>query len=448
MEKMRVGKDAYMGLPDNFGGVNHIIVGAPGSGKTRYLLEPMLLQMNACIHLIVDIKGSLYPRLHQSLEDMGYETEIYDFINMAGNRYNPLEFINNEENALELATAIIGHPVIREDPFWEQNATSLLVGLIGYGIYFKRHKAIYLDVEEELYRRNYARVANREMLLPVLKNTSNNSTLSLGFLLDMLAEAPVDPDNGFDSTFLDRFRYLDKKLGGNWWPYKRIISSVGGGLSGRTASSIVVTLMSATNAYRSEGIKKIMKKNDFHPEELGYKKKAIFIQLKDYDASLHPVAALMINQSVNRLVEEAGAGYLEVPVQIWMDDCGSYVIPRLTQYMSCCRSRGIGFSLLCQSEHQLRHAYGDSEAETIIQCCHAYFYLGGEDRNSSSRISVRANVLQSDVLSMNSSSMYLIQQGHKARRIAKFNENEKNAYEHNLVAMHTIPKQQTVTLSN
>ena len=131
-----------------------------------------------------------------------------------------------------------------------------------------------------------------------------------------------------------------------------------------------------------------------------------------------------------------------------MDDCGSYVIPRLTQYMSCCRSRGIGFSLLCQSEHQLRHAYGDSEAETIIQSCHAYFYLGGEDRNSSSRISVRANVLQSDVLSMNSSSMYLIQQGHKARRIAKFNENEKNAYEHNLVAMHTIPKQQTVTLSN
>ena len=23
MEKMRIGKDAYMGLPDNFGGVNH-----------------------------------------------------------------------------------------------------------------------------------------------------------------------------------------------------------------------------------------------------------------------------------------------------------------------------------------------------------------------------------------------------------------------------------------
>ncbi|MGF0144034.1 hypothetical protein [Sharpea azabuensis] len=73
MEKMRVGKDAYMGLPDNFGGVNHMIVGAPGSGKTRYLLEPMLLQMNTYSHLIVDIKDSLYPRLHKSLEDMAYD---------------------------------------------------------------------------------------------------------------------------------------------------------------------------------------------------------------------------------------------------------------------------------------------------------------------------------------------------------------------------------------
>lgn len=76
----------------------------------------------------------------------------------------------------------------------------------------------------------------------------------------------------------------------------------------------------------------------------------------------------MINQAVNKLIEEAGTSHLDIPVQIWTDDCGSYVIPSLAQYMSCCRSRGIGFSLLCQSEHQLREAYGASEAETIIQC--------------------------------------------------------------------------------
>lgn len=448
MEKMKVGKDAYIGLPDHFGGVNHMIIGAPGYGKTRYLLEPMLLQMNACSHLIVDIKGSLYPRLHQSLEDMGYETEIYDYIHMKGQHYNPLQFINKEEDALELATAILGQPSSHEDPFWRKSAISLLTGMIGYGVYFRRHKSLYQRVEEELKRSNYKPVSNSKILLSVLKNTSNNDTLSLGLVLDMLAELPVDCDDGVDHTFIERFEYLNDKLGGNWWPYKRIISTIGGGLSGRTASCIIATAMSGTNAYRAEAVKKIMKKNDFFPEEFGYKKKSLFIQLKDYDASLHPVAALMINQAVNKLIEEAGTSHLDIPVQIWMDDCGSYVIPSLAQYMSCCRSRGIGFSLLCQSEHQLREAYGASEAETIIQCCHAYFYLGGEDQNSSLRISTRANIMQSDVLSMNRSSMYLIQQGHKARRIFKFNEDEKNTYEHNLVAMHTIPKQQSVTLSN
>ncbi|WP_143064979.1 hypothetical protein [Sharpea azabuensis] len=64
------------------------------------------------------------------------------------------------------------------------------------------------------------------------------------------------------------------------------------------------------------------------------------------------------------------------------------------------------------------------------------------------RISIRANVIQSDVLSMNSSSMYLIQQGHKARRVVKFSEDEKNTYERNLVAMHTIHRQQSAALIN
>ena len=56
--------------------------------------------------------------------------------------------------------------------------------------------------------------------------------------------------------------------------------------------------------------------------------------------------------------------------------------------------------------------------------------------------------MQSDVLSMNRSSMYLIQQGHKARRVVKFIEDEKNAYERNLVAMHTIHRQQSAALIN
>ena len=43
---------------------------------------------------------------------------------------------------------------------------------------------------------------------------------------------------------------------------------------------------------------------------------------------------------------------------------------------------------------------------------------------------------------------YLIQQGHKARRVVKFSEDEKNTYERNLVAMHTIHRQQSAALIN
>ena len=47
-DRIEIGMNPYMMTPENFGGVNHMILGAPGTGKTRYLLEPMLLQDEQC----------------------------------------------------------------------------------------------------------------------------------------------------------------------------------------------------------------------------------------------------------------------------------------------------------------------------------------------------------------------------------------------------------------
>lgn len=431
--RIEIGMNSYMTTPENFGGVNHIILGAPGTGKTRYLLEPMLLQMSDTSHIIVDIKGSLYDSLNERLIDRGYSTECYDFIDMEGLGYNPLEEVHSEEDALAVATAIVGKTSEKEDPFWNRSVVNILAAVIGYGEGFRRNRSRYISVEERLYdngtigRREYMK--NRRMMEAI----PEGEPLSLPFVIDMIAECNGINQPGEDPTAVEeRFHTLMAFKGPEWWPGKRFKAFTAA--SDKTISSIIATFSSLTNAFRTEAMRWTLSRNHFHVESFAKEKKAIFIQLKDYDTSLHQVAAIMITQAINGLLRIAGKGNLDIPVQVWMDDCGSYVVPGLADKMACCRSRGIGFTLLCQSEHQLRTGYGHNEAETIIQCCHSYFYLGGEDYESTRRISVRGDLPQSEVLAMDRGYMYVIQQGQRLRRIRKIDEGEKRRVESRALA--------------
>jgi type IV secretion system protein VirD4 len=416
MNKLVVGKNAVIDIPEDFGGVNYMVLGAPGSGKTRYLLEPLLLQMNKQSHIIVDIKGSLYDDLHKRLEKNGYETKVFDFINFNCDHYNPIEFVYSEEDALALATAIIGVPAEKEDPFWKNNAINVLTALIGYAADY-RYYAQYYRKFDQIHPKDCH--LNFDQMKP-------GKPLGLPTVLKLLPEVNEE-DYAYKNALRHRIAESTPE-GTSWWPCERL-ALYDASLTTKTAQTILMSIQSETNAFISERIEQMMLDNDFDPLRLSARKTAIFIQLKDYDASLHQVASLMITQAVNALIEYAGNDCLEIPVQIWMDDCGSYSVPHLTDYLACCRSRGIGFTLLCQSEHQLLSKYGDINGETIVQCCHTYIYMGGEDRTSAIRISERGNVMLADILSMDRRSMYIIQQGQKLNKVLKHDEYSKQALE-------------------
>lgn len=418
MNKIHIGKNACIEIPNNFGGVNYIILGAPGSGKTRYLLEPMLLQMYDRSHMIIDIKGSLYDKLHTKLERIGYRTQCFDFINFNSDHYNPIEFVNSEEDALALATSIVGIPKgDREDPFWRTNAINIIAALIGYASEFPRFRNEYIEYELKHGDPNMA---------SYLRFVKPEAKLGFSYVLRLLPEIN-NSATGYNNELEQRFRCCSHHAR-YWWPTRRL-ASYNTEDSSKTIGSIVMTIAAYISPYITNEITSMMNSNDFRPEDMGNERMAIFVKLKDYDSSLHQVASLMISQAVDSLIAEAGNDSLKVPVQIWMDDCGSYSLPQLTDYLACARSRNIGFTMLCQSEHQLASRYGRINSETIIQCANCYIYMGGEDATSASRISIRGNIMKSSVLSMDRKYMYVIQQGHKLRKVLKFDEENKREIE-------------------
>ncbi|RAN85669.1 conjugal transfer protein TraG, partial [Bacillus sp. SRB_28] len=79
------------------------VVGGSGSGKTRFIVKPNMLQMNATF-VVTDPKGTIVNEIGMALKNVGkYKIKIFNTINFTKSmRYNPLKYVHNEQDILKL----------------------------------------------------------------------------------------------------------------------------------------------------------------------------------------------------------------------------------------------------------------------------------------------------------------------------------------------------------
>ncbi len=124
-----------------------MVIGSTGSGKTQLILLPQLrLAIKAQESFIVhDVKGEIYDILSGELKKQKYNTIVINLDNPTlGNNYNPLslpyELYKNgqKDKAIELLENVGYYFCCKEtfnasfDPFWNNSATSLFIGLSLY----------------------------------------------------------------------------------------------------------------------------------------------------------------------------------------------------------------------------------------------------------------------------------------------------------------------------
>ena len=107
---------------------NVLVIGGSGSGKTRYLLKPNLMQCHSS-YVITDPKGSLLIECGHLLEKKKYQIRFFNTINFKKSlHYNPFHYIHSEKDILKLANVLIANTdggQKSSDPFW-RNAEMLL----------------------------------------------------------------------------------------------------------------------------------------------------------------------------------------------------------------------------------------------------------------------------------------------------------------------------------
>jgi len=119
---------------------NMLVIGGSGSGKTRFVLKPNLMQCRSKEYpvsfVVTDPKGSILIECGKMLRRYGYKIKILNTINFAKSmHYNPLSYIRSEKDILKLVTTLISNTNNGQkgsDPFWEKSETLLYTALIAY----------------------------------------------------------------------------------------------------------------------------------------------------------------------------------------------------------------------------------------------------------------------------------------------------------------------------
>lgn len=122
----------------HFHALNTLILGATGSGKSRYYLKPNLLQMN-CSYVVTDPSGGILLENGETLRRFGYNVKVFDLVQMGNcDSYNPLKYCHKESDIKKIVQAFIkntdssgGKGGGNKDPFWDDAMNAFMCACIG-----------------------------------------------------------------------------------------------------------------------------------------------------------------------------------------------------------------------------------------------------------------------------------------------------------------------------
>lgn len=339
--------------------LNNLIIGGSGSGKSRSVMLPNMLQ-GFCSYIVTDPKGELLEKAGHFLADVkGYKIRVLnldDKTNSDG--YNPFVYIHPERDGFEervlslIETIIIntdgGEKKEGGDPFWGKAERLFL-----QSIFFFTTDGF---VPEE---RNMSTVMKLISMLEIGEEEDNR-----------------DSDLDYFAKIFER-RFGSNHIGVQ--QYNEFRSKA----SGKTAKSIVISAVARLAPFRTKEVTRIFSYDSMNLATVGEEKTAIFVVVPPTDPSFNFIAGMLFTQLFQEIqycatqVHKHDGQRLPIPVRFLMDEFANTAeVPNFVRILAYARSLGVGISIVVQSLEQLKKMYKD-EWGVIVDNCNELLYLGG-----------------------------------------------------------------------
>ncbi len=358
---------AKFGYKDN---ANMLVLGQVGTGKTRSHVLPNIMEQNEISMVIADTKGELRAKTESLLRAKGYAIKSIDFDKPAesADHFNPFMYVHSPEDVLMLSDIIVStqQEYNRKDPYWDDSALLMLSAVAAYMC---------------------------EELRPSERTLHNLKRLICCF---SVRDDCADYKSPLDIIFDDLETKNPNSFALKQW---QAFSTIKG--ASRTTATICSVLLSKFSQFLTPDIEQLTSSDTLDFNSIGHKKTALFVSVSDVDRSKDRLVSLFYSLLLNALRNEADRQIdlsLPVHVHMFLDDFATSIyLPNFDSYISCLRSREISFSIVLQSEDQLRRLYG-CNASTIISNCAYYLFLGSNDLDCCQKIARRLNIPLDKVL--------------------------------------------------
>jgi type IV secretory pathway TraG/TraD family ATPase VirD4 len=379
----------YSSDPDQTGlNRNVLVVGASGSGKTVSFGEPELMETlqakNPMNRFFICTKRRVVEKYMPLFRKAGFHVYDLNLVDaMSGNCcFDPIAYVKNEEDITEVAKSIVMVDDRKEksvaDPFWDDASTALMSAEIGLA-FMTVDKPTFSDVLDIHFRLKFEEsgCGISTSLDPIFKKIE--------------AKKP-------DCYALNQ-----------WKTFKEAAP--------KTAKSIYVsmnpTLMAFTHNIRQS--MKLMNSIDF--ETVAAEKTIIFVTTSPVKKSLHSLANIFVAQAIAELfgiADKRPSGALAIPTHITFDDFATGArVSEMPEKISICREKNLSFSLLLQSEAQIKRMYGEYGAIEIMDNCDSYVFMGGNNFETARSISLKMNVPLEEILYMPIGQEIVFRRGQK-----------------------------------
>lgn len=367
---------------------NICVIGAPGSGKTRYIVKPNLMQLNSS-YLITDPKATLLPELGQMYLDAGYALKIVNLIDLARSmRYNPLAYVSDPivhgngkcqtdisrmVNVLMKNTNGTGEQA-KED-FWAKAERNLFRAVIGYLMYAANPEDRTFPSLIDLVDLARCKEEDDDYMSPLdhmfrkFETGEVWSDEAKGFVRDSSLEPHP---NHYCCRMYRKF-----KLG-----------------AGKTMKSILISVASRLSDFDNDELREMMSSDELELDVFGEKKCVLFLQTPDSDSTFAFVTSMLLyqffqlNKTKADTVYKAQGGKLPIPIQCYLDEFGT--IGKINDFeflINTLRSRGISVVIILQSYGQLALNYEEHAQDAIVDGCDTMVFLGGKSQKTTKMIS-------------------------------------------------------------
>lgn len=383
---------------------NNLIIGAPGTGKSRGFVIPNLCEADNESLLVLDPKGEIYSITHEMMKHKGYKVQVLDFDNPMKSQifYNPLSFIKTQDDVIKFSSVIVANQMERcNDVFWPLSAEILCNALTSYLVSYRPEAQQNMKSIEKLLRVS--------MALDIQDGTTK---------LDKIFECIPETD-----------------------PWCRAQYSLIQNAADKTIRSIVISLAAEFCGLLTPEIINLTSRNTLNPQSFCDEKTILYVKCSDTDRSKDKLVSIFFSQFLHEIysiADNSPSRSLSRPVHIILDDMGANLkIPSLDCMISTSRGRDISFSIILQSFGQLKKNYEDYTS--IVSSCNNLVFLGSNDVETCNDIATRLNRPLNDVLYKSKNEIYVFKQGDRKPIITKVYDLTKHPRYNELSSPYTSP---------